>query len=420
MKKIDYYDIIIVGGGIAGLYSAYNILKISPKSKLLILEAYKKKWFGGRTGTVDFYGTPIPKGAGIGRKNKDYLLIDLLKDLKVHYSEFISKKYYAQTIHPPCQVKSVISLLQKALKERKVNASSTLHPTFEQFCRPILGSENYNHLTTCLGYRDYEKEDAYDVLFNYGFDDNYGKDIELKIIWSQLTTKLASFIGEKNIVFSSKVVAIRKSTPDFLIDVDNGYTYSSRKVIIATTIKSIVELLPGFPIYRQIHGYNFLRVYGKFSKKSIPIMEKYVPGYIIVPGPLQKLIPMNPTSGIYMIAYADNRSATFLKNKDVLENNEENRQYFCKLIAKSLGLNKEESDELHLISIKDFYWPIGTHYCQPLNTKEYKNRIEFLYQAQRPMHNMVVVGEVVSNDQGWVEGALDSVENVVTKNWVIN
>lgn len=430
----NYYDIVIVGGGIAGLYSAYNILKMEPKTRVLILEAYKKKWFGGRTGTVDFYGTPIPKGAGVGRKNKDYLLIDLLKELKVPYSEFVSEKLYAQTIHPPCQVKSVISLLQKALKERKDVATSTLHPTFKQFCKPILGSENYNHLVTCLGYADYEKEDAYDVLMHYGFEDNYGKDIELKINWSKLTAKLAHFIGEKNIVFSSKVVGIKKmgsgygsgsgsgsgsnSGFGFIIDVENGKTYISNKVIIATTIKSLVELLPKFPIYKQIKGQNFLRVYGKFSKKSIPIMKKYVPGYTIVPGPLQKLIPMNPNDGIYMIAYSDNKYATFLKKKDVLENNEENREYFCKLIAKSLGLTQQEADNLHLIAMKDFYWPIGTHYCEPLNTKEYKNRSTFLHYAQRPMHNMLVVGEVVSNDQGWSEGALDSVEKVVTKEWL--
>jgi len=78
MLQKNYYDIIIVGSGIAGLYSAYNILKMKPRIKLLILEADKKAWFGGRTGNVDFYGSSVPKGAGVGRKNKDYLLIDLL------------------------------------------------------------------------------------------------------------------------------------------------------------------------------------------------------------------------------------------------------------------------------------------------------------------------------------------------------
>jgi hypothetical protein len=34
------------------------------------------------------------------------------------------------------------------------------------------------------------------------------------------------------------------------------------------------------------------------------------------------------------------------------------------------------------------------------------------------MPNMLIVGEMVSLNQGWVEGALESVEQVVTKQWV--
>ena len=41
---IKYYDIIIIGSGIAGLYSAYNIKKISPNTSFLVLEKYQKKW----------------------------------------------------------------------------------------------------------------------------------------------------------------------------------------------------------------------------------------------------------------------------------------------------------------------------------------------------------------------------------------
>jgi len=412
----EIYDIIIVGAGISGLYSAYNILKMFPKIKILILEAYKKKWFGGRTGNADFYGTSVVKGAGIGRKNKDHLLIDLLHNLKVPYSEFSDYKYYANTIHPPCNVKTVIGMLQRVLKERK---QTGIHPTFKQFVLPLLGPKNYNHLTTCLGYTDYEQEDAYDVIFNYGFDDNYGKETSLLIPWSNLTHNLAQAIGEKKIVFSSKVISVKK--PDcgvFLLKLENGKNYLCNKVIIATTIKSIVELLPQFPIYKQIHGYNFLRVYGKFDVISSAIMSKYVAGYTIVPGPLQKILPVNSEKGVYMIVYADNKNAEFFKDRGLLENTSKNRETYCSLISLALGMNEKESEMLHLISIKDFYWPIGTHYCQPLNTNQYKNRREFLKTAQHPMHNMLVVGEVVSNDQGWVEGALDSVHKVVNRKWV--
>ena len=36
------YDIIIIGSGISGLYTAYNIKKMSPNTRVLILEKYKK------------------------------------------------------------------------------------------------------------------------------------------------------------------------------------------------------------------------------------------------------------------------------------------------------------------------------------------------------------------------------------------
>jgi monoamine oxidase len=34
------------------------------------------------------------------------------------------------------------------------------------------------------------------------------------------------------------------------------------------------------------------------------------------------------------------------------------------------------------------------------------------------MKGMVVVGEMVSRDQGWVEGALESVDAVITRDWM--
>jgi hypothetical protein len=413
MQKIEYYDIIIVGGGIAGLYSAYNILKIAPKTKLLVLEAYKQKWFGGRIGNAEFYGTSVVKGAGVGRKNKDYLLIKLLKELKVPFTEFSEDKYYADTIHPKCHVDRIISSLKKIYKERKDKNADL---SFKQFAISILDKKIYQHLITCIGYTDYENEDAYDVLFNYGFDDNYGKMTGLHIPWSKLIDTLANKVGRKNIHVSSKVTSIEKKWEHgFLIGLENGTHYISNKVIVATTIKSVLELLPQFPIYKQIHGQPFLRLYGKFTSASIEILKQYVHGYTIVPGPLQKIIPINEEKGVYLIAYSDNKNAKYFKERNLLENNESNRTFFCELLKKSLGIKNQE---IHLISIKNFYWPIGTHFCEPLNKSLFKSRQDFMKKAQHPMKNMLVVGEMVSNDQGWTEGALDSVKKVISSDWV--
>jgi hypothetical protein len=137
--------------------------------------------------------------------------------------------------------------------------------------------------------------------------------------------------------------------------------------------------------------------------------KSYVPYQTIVPGPLHKLIPLQ--NGVFMIAYTDNEGALFLK--DHLDNNVDNRRFFEDLLEKSLGIPKNLLD---LIAIKSYYWPIGTHYYSPL--KGFSSRELFIHNIQHPSPNMLVVGEAVSRKQGWTEGALESVEEVVNKKWL--
>ena len=68
--------------------------------------------------------------------------------------------------------------------------------------------------------------------------------------------------------------------------------------------------------------------------------------------------------------------------------------------------------------MKDYYWPIATHYYKSLNKNLYSSREEFIDKAQHPEDGILVVGEVVSRDQGWSKGALESVKAVVTKKWI--
>lgn len=401
------YDIIIVGGGISGLYSAYKILKMAPETKLLVLERYKKNWLGGRLSNEMFQGVQVVTGAGVGRKEKDYLLIDLLKELKIPYGEFQVSHNYAQTISPPCDTKKLFNILKKQFKEHPVKK------TFNEFALPILGPVMYKNFTICAGYTDYENEDAGDTLFNYGFEDNFGHWTALHIPWKLLVDTIAKKVGFKNIRVSSNVNGIEEVSPcNFVVHTEKDVSYSCNKVILATTISSVQKLLPSDPIYKQIHGQTFLRLYGKFTKASADIMKQYVPGYTVVPGPLKKIIPMNAEKGVYMIAYTDNEDAKSLKER--LENTPKNRDYFCDLLEDALGI---PDGALNLIAIKDFYWPIGTHYYEPLHGP-FKNRKDFIKKAQNPMPGMLVVGEMISMNQGWTQGALESVEAVVTKKWL--
>jgi hypothetical protein len=400
------YDIIIIGSGISGLYAAYNIQKMAPDKSFLILEKYKKQWIGGRTSNEMFYGTEIVTGAGIGRKKKDKLLRKLLDELGLDTHEFTIKPHYS-TMFTPLDVKSAIYHLRNEYSKYKGPQT-----TFKTFATEVLGEKVYKQFVLSTGYTDFEKEDAYDTLYHYGMDDNYCCSTGFTVPWRKMVLKLADEIGESHFKFSSNVSKIHKTGGEFVLDTEGGKQYTCSKVIVATTITGIRNLLPN-PIYRDIEGQPFLRLYGKFTKASIPIMKEYVKGYTFLPGPLQKIMPMDSDAGIYMIAYNDNNNTLALKNK--LENTPENREMYCKLIEKSLGI---PADSLHLIAIKDYYWPVGTHYYKPLNRSIYKDRSEFIDIAQHPEDGILVVGEVVSKNQGWTEGALDSVRAVLTKKWI--
>jgi hypothetical protein len=388
---MDKYDIIIIGGGISGLFSAYKIQKLCPDKSIMILE--KESFVGGRMDTYNFCNTNVNIGAGIGRKEKDGILIRLLDELKIHYREYlIDMKYSEQNYIDDNDIIRIINLLK-----RKYNKTDFTKYTFKKYAKHILGTKAYNMFLIQLGFSDFEEADAFDVLHYYGLDDNLKGGIGLNIPWSTLN----------KIKLSSEVISLIPQGELFTVNTAKN-TFFARKVIIATTIDTVCRLLPTFKIYNQVHGQSFLRVYGKFSE-PIPNLDVYT----IVSGPLKKIIPINIKDGIYMIAYSDNEDANFLNEYSV--NNAKNRKFFCNLIQKALGLGL--FIRLELMEIKAFYWEIGTHYYEPLN-KEYKNRLEFIDKAQHPNKNVLVVGEMIAVHQGWSLGALESVNSVVTSKWL--
>ena len=407
------YDIIIVGGGISGLYAAYKLKTQYPNLTFLIIEKNKKQQVGGRVGNEPFYGVDVVTGAGIGRKRKDKLLYKLVNEVGLDAGEFVSKKYYSKDIQP-LDMESIMEYLKLEYKKLPASGPSL---TFKKFASEILGQKVYARFLETSGYTDYEKEDAYETLYHYGMDDNYMNSRAFSVPWKHLVDKLVEKIGEANMKFGNGVIKIRRQNVDtpasqFYLETEHGSSYVCNKLIIATNIQGIRSLISA-PIYREIEGQPFLRVYGKFSKQSIPYLKQHIQGYTCVKGPLQKIIPMNVEKGVYMIAYSDNASALALA--PYLENTEKTRDYYCELVEKAVGIPQ---GSLNLIAVKSFYWNVGTHYYKPLDKKRYATREEFIQQAQHPSEGIAVVGESVSRNQGWVEGALQSVEKVISPKWL--
>ena len=400
------YDVIIIGGGISGLYSFYKIKQLyknKNKNKCLLLE--KDNRLGGRAGNNNFHGSQIAIGAGILRKNKDKLLINLCKKLKVPLNEFTVNINYNKII-PIINIIKTLKKLKSSMKT--LSEKKKRFFTFKQYFISIFGKKYYNNFKKTLGYTDYENEDMEEVINHYGMDDNVSGWKGYGLSWNTLIEKLVKNIGKKNIKMNTSVEKIKVEKDNFYKITTNNKTYYTKKVIIGSTIDTIKKLVKS-NIYNNIGGQPFLRIYGIFEKKCIEILKNAVNSTTIVNSPLYKIIPINPDKGIYMIAYTDNKGAKTLKK--YIKNTPANRKYLSKMVYKSLGLNIL----CKLKDIKSYYWNIGTHYYKPLKNLKFKDRNDYIKKAQNPQKNMYVVGEMISHKQGWTEGAIESVEKIVYK-----
>jgi hypothetical protein len=428
------YDYIIIGAGIAGLYAAYNLKKTHPDSTFLLLEANKKQYIGGRIHQEPFADHLVTTGAGVGRKAKDKYLIKLLDELHVDYHEFKVKTTY---MFDPLD-------LNKTMKELQYHFETNHKPrcTFKEFALPFLGAEKYQQFLLSAGYTDYENDGVEEVLYMYGFEDNVCCWTALSVPWNDLVRKLVEQIGILNIKTNSLVTHIedlnasrnasetecgnayssgllrRPSEYDHVSVHVSDHLYECRKLIMATTIASLRTLLKQ-PIYNEIEAQPFFRVYATVAKKYIEIMKTNIKGTTIVANELQKMIPIDPDHGLYMIAYSDNKNANKIKqsmkqsivSEDKSYNLDkmkyiDNKEYMTNLIKNAVGI-----PDLKLNKIVGFYRDAGTHYYKPLH-KTYRNRMEFIKQAQRPSKNIFVIGEVVSENQGWTNSALSTYHKI--------
>jgi len=162
-------------------------------------------------------------------------------------------------------------------------------------------------------------------------------------------------------------------------------------------------------------GYNYLlpspaiKVYAKSTKKTAPILEKYVPIHTVVAGPLHNIIPIHPKKGIYLIGYSDEEEAKQIST--ISNNTPEHRELFARLVEESLHL-KQGSIEFEEIHAK--YWPQAMH----INHASIPSLSQFLGKLQRPSPLIRVIGEAVDETHGWIGSAIDSMNKVITKEWV--
>jgi hypothetical protein len=365
-------NIVIIGAGISSLYCAYLLKKNYPKIKYTIIE--KSGECGGRVKMSNLGDVKLPTGAYFTRVDQDKILLKLLKDLDIKLNPYVLDIDYS---FKESDTTNLLAKLKKSLPKYDRDKIK-----FKEFAKDVLGKD-YDNFIDMMGYTDFENADINDTLFNYGLVDNLPGYEIANVDWSKVIDKLVSFIGAENIILNTEVKSIKEKSDSFLIN----SKYECDGVIIGVTINSLRNLLSN-KIYSQIESQNFIKVFAKSKDLDV---DKYT----IVDSELRKVIPIK--DDVYKIAFSDNKDALSIKSKS--------DSYFKKLLSDHF--NKD----IKITNVKKFFWEEGTHYYKPLPI-EYKSRKEFIKEAQHPKDNIWVIGEVVAERQGWVEGALSSVEKI--------
>ena len=392
------YDVVIVGAGLAGLYAAHRLKRAGSDPSMLLLE--RSDSLGGRAKTQQFKGVTVATGAGIGRKHKDVRLQKLLRVLQVPFHEF-------PVVHrgtADCRTKESFMAVKRAFD----SAATRPHAAFADFALDILKAERYNSLVRCSGYSDYERADAGDVLYNYGFDDNYDDYVGLSIPWADLIAALAKDIrGHCKIMLNCTVLGMgRSGTTRGLghrVDTTLG-TVWGKAVVLATEIGTVRQLLPLVPVFRHVQAQPFIRVYASFSGSSKAAMQAAVPGLTIVDGPLQKIIPVS--GGVFMVAYADNAAALAIHAIG------DDKCQMARVVERALRLAPRS---LHIDALRAVFIPSGTHFNDPelyMHGRTHERSSNTMPALRNPLPGVYVVGEAVSRHQGWVEGALETVDDM--------
>ena len=389
------YDYIIIGGGIAGLYANYLLSKKN-KHNGIVLE--RNDTFGGRVYEMDFHGSLIKLGSGIMADHNKHLLA-LLKELNIKVNSFksttdtnfmsLKNSSDYDMGDAICQIKNTFEEKKKSIKSKGYN--------MKEFLVKYFGSKFANEFILNCEYHDFLKSDVEYFIKYYDINDmNHEPYTVLVIKWIDLVNKLV----KKNCINNVEVLNVEKDINNYfnVITKDNNNNnkiYNCKKVIFATTLKPLIKLTKNISTInysKYIGTVPFIRIYCYYKKGYIDNLSHYT----IVDSKLQKVIKIN--DNILMASYSDSANALYWGK---IKQQSKDKQ--INIVSKYLEeLNvKGKIDDIVIA-----FWDEGVHYYKP--SKDIHKTIKKL---SKPAKNVYVVGEIISYKQGWVEGAIQSVND---------
>lgn len=373
------YDVIVIGAGISGLYATWKL----EKRLLNVLLLEKKDRIGGRLKTVERNGKKFDVGGIRYSLTHHKKLVKLCKELSIENREH---KIY------PSHTKDV-SFIRKTLKKisSSFNEEELKSNTIEYFLRKMDSSSTDRFIQSWGYLGNIQNAQAYWFLKSTSSMYNDGRMYYMKSGFGNLIKSLQQQIQSEIKTTCGGVCDIEKDiNGGFKIYMEDGTIYHSKKVICALPQEALLKMNyfdKHKTLLSTVTSNNYIRIFGEMETKQRFLSHS---GNDLVPQTISR------GDGIVQLAYADSKKAEYLRNSYI------HGTFPTKEIVEKFQLGPDPK------WVESFYWKNGTHYWNPYVDVEntYKSILN-------PEKDLFIVGEAFSKKQAWIEGALETVDDVL-------
>ena len=417
------YDFVIVGGGIAGLFTAYKLSETD--AKILLIE--KSDYLGGRVYTVyedndKTNDLDIHYECGAARFNQNHIhiiqcIIEMgLYDDIIHLDHPIhanlrgtekdfEKVYKTNKTDPKLTLKDITEYLYKKAETIENKRKMTL----KELMNKVMSKEATQFFIDAFGYNsEIEHMNAEDALrlFQSDFMDQ-DKDKELFFYFSK--NGLTKIIDKLEKTCESNGVEIRKNTLliDFVGDIKLTTSIGKieTKTLILTGDKQSLMNIPALKKFKELDSVKACplnRIYAIYPKNNGKVWFHNL-HRTTTDNDLRHIIPIDAEKGLIMISYSDDKYADkWHKYKE-----EGKLQEHIQKEIKKLYPEKNIPEPFYL---EEHYWKAGLHVW-----KKGIDSAKVMKKIQKPFKDkeVFIVGETYCDNQGWMDGALLSAIQVL-------
>ena len=393
------FDVCISGGGVSGLVFALRFREKYPTTTVAICE--KNNYLGGRLLMERFHGFRVPHGGSMVRGG-DKRVMNLCTELGLKIIS-VDKSSYLSSEEETFNNRMVDAIKERSIKYKSREDYGEL--TVGEFLDREFSPKDRDKFIKYAIYRDFLSSSLKEFMDYYPPDDLYqpeGREEGLYIVkggYGALVDNLVKRVREdKNIriYLETKVKEVEfMDEKTWTVKTSGGDLNTS--LVIWATDWSGRKALPNYPrhlVEEYIAPVPFFRAAAYSTEK---IKEGLITG-----GDLGKVFPL--MKNVFQLAYTETESAERLNQLTRGRSREEIIKVLQPLFDKEY-LTKTKSERVEIEDVIIKYWKAGIH--QYIKSPS-DNTME---EIQKPFFGFYMIGEMVVRDnKGWVEGALQSVE----------